>query len=105
MINLKEHRNTVVHCPTEELIMQVEDQIVLMGGRRLWDDNGKKYIIEYRKQPTGMCFGLDAVERYGNAYCDLEYYKKAKYNVITAQEFLRMCGKFVDEVINNYQIY
>ena len=102
MINLEEHRKTVVHCPTEELIMLVEDQIASMGGRRLWGNNGKKYMKD-KKQPTGMCFGLDSVKTHGNAYCDLEYYKKAKYNVITADEFLKMCGK--EEIINNYQIY
>ena len=56
-----------------------------------------------KNQPTGMCFGLDSVKTHGNAYCDLEYYKKAKYNVITAEEFLKMCGK--DLTINNYEIY
>lgn len=105
MINLEEHRNTVVHCPTEELIRQVEDQIVAMGGRRLWDSNGKKYITEDKKQPTGMCFGLAGVDSGRNAYCDLEYYKKTKYNVITAQQFLRMCGIPTEEIINDYQIY
>ena len=103
MINLEEHRNTVVHCPTEELIMKVEDQIVELGGRRLWGNDAKKYIMKDNNQPTGMCFGLDSVKTHGNAYCDLEYYKKAKYNVITAEEFLRMCGK--EEIINNYEIY
>lgn len=105
MINLEEHTKTVVHCPTVELIMLVEDQIVELGGRRLWGDKAEDYILKDKKQPTGMCFGLESVSRGGNAYCDLEYYKKAGYTVITAQEFLRMCGKFADEVINNYSIY
>jgi len=105
MIDLEEHRKTVVHCPTEELIMLVEDQIVSMGGRRLWDSNGKDYILRKMAQPTGMCFGLESIPHGGNAYCDLEYYKKAGYKIITAQQFLRMCGKFVDEVINHYEIY
>ena len=103
MIDLEEHRKTVVHCPTEELIMLVEDQIVSMGGRRLWNKDAVDYIIRKKDQPNGMCFGLDSVSSHGNAYCDLEYYKKAKYNVITAEEFLRMCGK--EEIINNYEIY
>lgn len=103
MIDLKEHRNTVVHCPTEELIMLVEDQIVAMGGRRLWDNPAKEYIIKDKKQPTGMCFGLDSVAGCGNAYCDLEYYRKAGYKVITAQEFFQMCD--LNTVINHYEIY
>jgi len=93
----------VVHCPTEELIMLVENQIVELGGRRLWDEHGKDYIIKKKNQPTGMCFGLDCVASGGNAYCDLEYYKKHSYDILTAEEFLRMCGK--ETIINNYQIY
>lgn len=103
MINLAEHRKTVVHCPTEELIKAVEDVIVNFGGRRLWDNNARKYIIEQKKQPTGMCFGLDCVYKGGNAYCDLEYYKQHGYHIITAQQFLQMCG--VDQTINDYQIF
>ena len=105
MINLKKHRKTVVHCPTEELIMLVEDQIVELGGQRLWNEHGKDYILREKNQPTGMCFGLDGVENHGNAYCDLEYYTINKYDIMTAQEFMRMCGKPVNEIINNYQIY
>lgn len=103
MINLEEHKNTVVHCLTEDLIMKVEDQIVKLGGRRLWDSKSKHYILHEKKQPTGMCFGLDCVSRHMNAYCDLEYYKKNNYHVITAQEFLQMCDESL--IINNYAIY
>ena len=102
MINLTELRKKVVHCPTEELIMLVEDQIVELGGRRLWNEH-VDYIIKKKNQPTGMCFGLDRVASGGNAYCDLEYYKKHSYDILTAEEFLRMCGK--ETIINNYQIY
>ena len=103
MINLTELRKKVVHCPTEELIIAVQNEIVALGGRPLWDKSAQNYILYKKKQPTGMCFGLDGVGTYGNAYCDLEYYKKNSYDILTAEEFLRMCGK--ETIINNYQIY
>lgn len=103
MINLEEHKLTVVHCPTEDLIREVEDQIVNLGGRRLWDEEAKNYIIKNKNQPNGMCFGLGSVSRGANAYCDLEYYKKAHYLIISAQEFLQLCE--ISTIINNYEIY
>lgn len=104
MIDLEKHKSTVIHCPTEESIKKVEDLIVELGGRRLWDDSSKQYL-ENNEQPQGMCFGLDDVKRGYNSYCHLKWYQKKEYKIITSKEFFELCGKPIDEIINNYQIY
>jgi hypothetical protein len=85
-------KNTVVHCPTEELANQVlriahDAYYMWCDGRSLIDENN------WYKNKEDMCYGLN--DAGGLCFCNkrLEYAKTK--TIITAEEFIKLNTEFV----------
>lgn len=75
--------NTVVHCPTEELANKVL-KVAHDAGCTWISGNSLVSYNNYIEYGNKTCYNLHYV-----AYSSIDYYKKERYKIISAEQFLK----------------
>ena len=97
--DLKINANTVVHCPTEELANQVLAIAHKLGYK--WHD-GTSFLSnnEWGTFKEQICYNLTV-----GSYCNIDYFKNKEYNIIEAEDFLKLHEEAVEEDKPNVFVY
>jgi len=75
------NEKTVIHCPTKELSYQVVEGILHKAGVYT-NHNTDEYWDNYKEN---MCYFVDDC-----THCYLDYFKGDKYEIISAEEFIKL---------------